>query len=278
MIRAFLVLIALAAIAAAAFVLAGEPGRASVEWLGWRIDMTAAAAVVAVLIAAFLAVSLWRIVMWLVETPARQAAARAEARRRRGMEALGRGFLAAAAGDGSEARRLAQQAGELVEDAPALVRILAAQAAEAAGDAAAAQAAYAAMLGFPEMRLAGHRGLMQGASAQGDHEAALRHAKAAYGLARTSRWAWRALLESRLEGGDWAAALELVQGAQERKIVSPISADRARAALLAASAASLEMAGDPGALEFATQSAFRRGLSSPPACCWPTTTPAAPPP
>jgi HemY protein len=170
------------------------------------------------------------------------------------MDALSRGFLAAAAGDGSEARRLAQQAAELVEDAPALVRILAAQAAEAAGDAAATQAAYAAMLGFPEMRLAGHRGLMQGAIAQGDHEAALRHAKA-----RTSRWAWRALLESRLEGGDWAVALELVQDAMERKIVSPISAERARAALLAASAASLEASPNPAlraqALDFAAQSA-----------------------
>jgi HemY protein len=239
-IRGILILVALAAVVAAAFVLAGEPGRASVEWLGWRADMTAAAAALTILVGAFLAVGLWRVALWIVETPRRQAAARAEIRRRRGVEALGRGFLAAAAGDGSEARRLAQQAGDLVEDAPALVRILAAQAAEAAGDPAAAQAAYAAMLGFPEMRLAGHRGLMQAAAAQGDHEAALRHAKAAYGLARTSRWAWRALLENRLEGGDWAAALDLVQGGLERKIVSPISADRARAALLAASAASLE--------------------------------------
>jgi HemY protein len=259
MIRGFLVLLAFAAVAVTAFVLGGEPGRASVEWLGWRVDMTAAAAALAVLIGAFLAVALWRITLWIVATPARQAAARAEARRQRGMDALSRGFLAAAAGDGSEARRLAQQAAELVEDAPALVRILAAQAAEAAGDAAAAQAAYAAMLGFPEMRLAGHRGLMQGATAQGDHEAALRHAKAAYGLARTSRWAWRALLESRLEGGDWAAALELVQDAMERKIVSPISAERARAALLAASAASLEASPNPAlrvqALDFAAQSA-----------------------
>jgi HemY protein len=259
MIRGVLVVAAIAVIAVTAFVLGGEPGRASVEWLGWRIDMTAAAAALAIIIGAFLAVAIWRIALWIVATPQRQAAIRAEARRQRGMEALGRGFLAAAAGDGSEARRLAQQAAELVEDAPALVRILAAQAAEAAGDSAAAQAAYAAMLGFPEMRLAGHRGLMQGATAQGDHEAALRHAKAAYSQARTSRWAWRALLESRLESGDWAAALELVQGALERKIVSPLSAERARAALLAASAASLETSPNPAlrvqALEFATQSA-----------------------
>src|SRR5579871_1772691 len=203
MIRGFLLLIGLAAIVAAAFVLAGEPGRATVEWIGWRVDMTAAAAVLAIVIAAFLAVGVWRLALWLFETPRRQAAARADQRRRRGVEALSRGFLAAAAGDGSEARRMAQQAGELVEDSPALVRILAAQAAQAAGDPAAEQAAYAAMLGFPEMRLAGHRGLMQTAQQQGDHEAALRHAEAAYKLARTSRWAWRALLENRLEGGDW---------------------------------------------------------------------------
>jgi HemY protein len=259
MIRGILILVALAAVVAAAFVLAGEPGRASVEWLGWRADMTAAAAALTIIIGAFLAVGLWRLALWIVETPRRQAAARADLRRRRGLEALGRGFIAAAAGDGSEARRLAQQAGELVEDAPALVRILSAQAAEAAGDQAAAQAAYANMLGFPEMKLAGHRGLMQAAAAAGDHEAALRHAKAAYGLARTSRWAWRALLENRLEGGDWAAALDLVQGGLERKIVSPISAERARAALLAASAAALEA--DPAApalaqgLDYATQSA-----------------------
>jgi len=258
-IRGILILVALAAVVAAAFVLAGEPGRASVEWLGWRADMTAAAAALTIIVGAFLAVGLWRLALWIVETPRRQAAARAEIRRRRGLEALGRGFVAAAAGDGSEARRLAQQAGELVEDAPALVRILAAQAAEAAGDQAAAQAAYAAMLGFPEMKLAGHRGLMQAAAAAGDHEAALRHAKAAYGLARTSRWAWRALLENRLEGGDWAAALDLVQGGLERKIVSPISAERARAALLAASAAALESDPAPAAraqgLDYATQSA-----------------------
>src|SRR5208282_6039482 len=118
MIRGILILVALAAVVAAAFVLAGEPGRASVEWLGWRVDMTAAAAALTIIIGAFLAVGLWRLALWIVETP----------------------------------RRHAQQAGELAPDAPALVRILAAQAAEAAGDPAAAQAAYHAMLGFPEMR------------------------------------------------------------------------------------------------------------------------------
>src|SRR5206468_2214271 len=107
------------------------------------------------------------------------------------------------------ARRLAQKAADLAEDSPGLVRVLAAQAAEAAGDAPAAQAAYTAMLGFPEMRLAGHKGLMQLALAQGERETALRHAQEAFGETRSARWAWRGLLEARLAAAEWSAGLEL---------------------------------------------------------------------
>jgi HemY protein len=259
MIRAAIVFFLVAAIAVAVVALTGEPGAASLDWMGWRVEMTAAAAALLTLFTALLATILWRGLLWVIEAPQRAARARAEAKRKQGVEALSRGFLAVAAGDGSEARRLAQKASELAEDAPALVRVLAAQAAEAAGDHVAARQAYNAMLGFPEMRLAGLRGLMQTALAEGDKALALRHAETAYGLAKTARWAWRALLEARLEAGDWKAALALVQGALERKIVPPLVAERARAALLAASAAGLEESDDPKvlaqALDFATQAA-----------------------
>jgi HemY protein len=257
MIRAAFLIILAAAIAATLFGLAGEPGRATLEWLGWRVSMTAAAAVCAMLILAFLAVGLWRLGLWILETPHRNAAAQAASRRQQGTEALTRGFLAAAAGDGSQARRLARLAADLASDMPGLTRVLAAQAAEAAGDAAAAQAAYTAMLSFPEMRLAGHRGLMMTALAAGDRPAALAQARAAFSLPHTARWAWRALLEDRLEAGDWPAALDLVQRGVDHKVVSPISADRARCALSAASAASLELSDErkkrAEALEFASQ-------------------------
>jgi HemY protein len=218
----------------------GAPGQATIEWLGWRLDMTAAAALMAVVLTSLFATLFWQGLIWLIGMPRRAALARAETRRRQGNEVLVRGFLAAAAGDGSEARRLGQKAADLVDDTPALVRLLAAQAAEAAGDGAAVQAAYTAMLGFPDMRLAAHRGLMQAALLQGDRARALRHAQEAYGLAKTARWAWRAVFEHQLQSADWAEALALLKGAQERKIVSPIVADRGRAALLAATAAGLE--------------------------------------
>ncbi|TAJ71384.1 MAG: heme biosynthesis protein HemY [Phenylobacterium sp.] len=259
MIRAGVVLILMTAIVVGALALSDDPGRATVVWLGWRADSTAAAAILIALTFGLLAAVVWRTILWVLDTPRRAERARTEARRRQSNDVLARGFLAVAAGDGSEALRLSKKAAELAADAPGLVRVLAAQAAEAAGDVAQAQAAYTAMLSFPEMRLAGHKGLMQLALAQGARETALRHAQEAYGEARTARWAWRAILESRLEAADWDGALALVKGALDRKIVPPIVAERARAALLAASAAQLEHAPEPRAraqaLDQATEAA-----------------------
>jgi HemY protein len=262
-IRGALVLVLAAALAVAASAMIGQPGRASIEWFGWRLDMTAAAAVMLVVLGALVATAFWRTVLWVAQAPARAARARAMARRRQANDALTRGFLAAAAQDGAEARRWAARAGELVEDAPALVRVLAAQAAEAAGDHAAAQAAYTAMLSFPEMKLAGHRGLMQLALAKGDKAAALTHAEAAYASGRPARWAWTALLQARLDEADWAGALELVKGAGERKIVPPLVADRTRAALLAALAAEHESGPDPKARSQALDDALEAARLKP---------------
>lgn len=263
MIRTALVIFLVVAVATAILAITGEPGHASIIWLGWRADMTAAAMVLITLVGALATMIGWRLLLWIMEAPRRAERARADDRRRQANEALTRGFLAAAAGDGSEARRLALKAADLADEAPGLVRILAAQAAEAAGDAVAVQAAYSAMLGFPEMRLAGHRGLMAQALAQGDKATAVGHAEQAYGLGRTARWAWRAVLEARLEAGDWDGALELVKSALDRKIVSPIVADRARAALLAASAAQLENSAEPRARSQATDYAVEAAKLQP---------------
>lgn len=244
MIRIGLAILIVTGLAVAALALSGDAGHMSLVWLGWRADMTAATAVLILVFGALLVTVFWRTLFWILAAPQRAERARGENRRRQANEALTRGFLAAAAGDGSEARRLAQKAADLAEETPGLVRVLAAQAAEAAGDVTGAQAAYVAMLGFPEMRLAGHKGLMQLALSQGERETALRHAQEAFNETRSARWAWRFLLENRLAGGEWSQGLELVKNAADRKIVPPVTADRARAALLTALAAQLENARD----------------------------------
>lgn len=263
MIRGALAFLVVMAVVVVALAMAGDPGRATLEWLDLRIGTSAAAAVMIIGVLSLLAVVTWRIVLWIAEAPKRAARSHSEGRRRQAADVLTRGFLAVAAGEGAEARRLAQRAADLEEAPPMLVRVLAAQAAEAAGDTPAAVSAYTAMLEIPEMRLAGHRGLMQLAEAQGDPEAALKHAQDAFNLAKSARWAWRSLFEARLESGAWAEALDLVEKALSRKIVTPLVAERARAALYAASAASLEQAADPKMRDQAADYAAKAAKLSP---------------
>ncbi|HEY5289777.1 MAG TPA: heme biosynthesis HemY N-terminal domain-containing protein [Caulobacteraceae bacterium] len=259
MIRIALAVFLVSLLIVVAISLQGDPGAASLTWLGWRVDTTAAAAVLIIGFLALLATIFWRVLLWLVDAPSRAGRQRAEARRRQGVEALTRGYLEAAAGNGAEARRLAQRASDLAQETPQLVRLLAAQAAEASGDRAAAEGAYRAMLGFPDMRLAAYRGLTQTALAAGDGPEALKCAEAAYNLPHTAPWAWRALLKAKLDAADWSGALALVQGAQDRKIVSPLVAGRARAALQSVTAADLDAKGAAGeALEPAQAAAKAR--------------------
>ena len=94
MIRLAFALFLVAAVAVGTLALAGEPGRAWLEWMGWRVEMTAAAAALLSLFSALLFTLIWRAVIWVVEAPRRAARARAEAKRKSAVEALSRGFLA----------------------------------------------------------------------------------------------------------------------------------------------------------------------------------------
>src|SRR5690606_3635748 len=159
----------------------GDAERVRADWLGWRLDTSAAAALILIGVMTLLAVVFWRVALWLAEAPRRAERMREESRRREGEAALSRGFLALAAGDGDQARRQARRAAELMAAPPPTLPLLKAQAAEAAGDET-AESLWRDLLDTPETRLAARRGLMRLALARGDREAALQHAEAAHGL------------------------------------------------------------------------------------------------
>ncbi len=161
-----------------AFAFWGDPGRASVQWLGWRIDSSAATIAAVVLTAGVLLAFVINAGGWIGRVPARRASAREETRKREHLDSVSRGFLALAAGDSAAARRLSLRAQEGLDAPGALAKLLAAQSAEAVGDTDAAVLAYEALLASPETKMAGRRGLMAIARRLGDEEAAERHAKA----------------------------------------------------------------------------------------------------
>lgn len=254
MIRTILILLGFTILIAVGFGLAGDAGQASLIWFNYRIDTSAAAAVCILGFLALCAVCFWNLALWLARSPQRAERARAEARRRQGEEVLTRGFMAVAAGDGAEARRNAAKALDL-SDNVLLVRVLSAMAAETSGDATATRAAYTAMLNVPELKLAGLKGLVQLAQSQGDKAEAVRLAGEAYNQPRPAMWAFETLFEARLQAGEWSEALGLIDGALSRKLISPIFSERAKASLMAASAAALEATDEAQALDYAVRAA-----------------------
>ncbi|MDC7683322.1 heme biosynthesis HemY N-terminal domain-containing protein [Asticcacaulis sp. BYS171W] len=262
MIRTLLILLGIIILVVVALSATGEAGTASLVWLGYRIDTSAATAVIVIGLMAFAAVCFWNLALWLSRSPQRAERKRAATRRRQGEDILTRGFLAVASGDGLEARRHAVKAVDL-HDNVALVRILNAFAADAAGDTAAIRAAYTAMLTVPELKLAGLRGLMNLAISSGDRSEAIRLATDAYNQAKPAMWAFKTLFEAKITAGEWAEALALVEGALNRKLVSPLFSERARASLMAASAAQLETATDAQMREQALDYAVRAAKLQP---------------
>ncbi len=239
MIRSALILLGIIVLIALSIGLFGDPGTASLSWMNYRIDTTATAAVILVGFMTLMALSFWNVVLWLARSPQRAERRRIAQRRKQADEALTRGFIAMAAGDAEQARRLAVKAQDL-SDNMALVHILTALAAEESRDTTAIHAAYTTMLSVPDLRLAGLKGLTERAKANGDSLEAVRLATEAYSQAQPSPWAFRTLVDARLEAGAWSEAVTLVDGALSRKLISPLYAERARAGLMTATAARLE--------------------------------------
>ena len=82
MIRTAIIVVAVMVIAIAVLAVTGEAGQASLIWLGWRVDMTAASAALLVLFTALAATIFWRGLIWLIEAPARAERARDASRRK----------------------------------------------------------------------------------------------------------------------------------------------------------------------------------------------------
>jgi HemY protein len=219
--------------------LALNPGRATFEFLGTRMEMPFVVAAGGTILFAFLVLVVWWGVYMLWTSPDKVKAFLTRRRREQGYDALERALIASAAGDGEAAVRQAARADALLER-PALSRLLAARAAEAAGNWDGAEAHYEALLDDNRTRLVARRGLAQLAHDRGDHNATAEHASDAFQQARGARWAFDALFDAQVAQGRWDAAAATLGEGEKRKHVAPDIARRRRAVLLTAAALDCE--------------------------------------
>jgi HemY protein len=229
--RRLIALIALGVLIVAAATIADYPGAVDITWQGWEIDTS-----VGVLIAASAMLAL---VIWLlfslfataVRLPGRFRRNRRERRRRLGEQALTRGMLALAAGDGAAARRQSTRAETLLGATP-MTLMLSAQAAQLDGDEDTARLRYTALLDTKDAQLLGLRGLIGQALRAGDGEDALRLAERARALRPHAGWVFETLLALQTRTGRWEEARRTLAQGANRHLLPHAPAEHHRGAVL----------------------------------------------
>jgi HemY protein len=225
----FIIVAGLAAIAAGW--ISTTPGAVNLEWLGYRIETSAAVLVLALLVLVAVLHILYRLLATVLGAPGGFLRARRRGRERRGYEALSRGLVAVAAGDPAGAARQARRAATLLDNRP-LTMLLSAQAAQLEGDDRAAGRFFTAMREEPSTRFLALRGLLTQAMKREQWDEALGLAQEAYRLNPDSTWVVETLYALQKRKGRWADAEGTLERSLKRKLLPAADAARERAEVL----------------------------------------------
>lgn len=217
--------------------LADRPGELDVTFAGnhYNVPLITAAAGVVAIVAAILI--LWWVIKSTIQSPYTLRRHFRSRKRDRGYQSLSTGLIAAGAGDAEAARRMAKQAGTLLDpDLEPMIKLLEVQTAMLEGRSDDARKAFEAMVEDPETRLLGLRGLYIEAQRMGAREAARHYATEAAKHAPQLEWASSAVMGQLCSEGDWDGALKLVDARKQALSHSKDVVKKERAALLTAKA------------------------------------------
>lgn len=233
MIRALWYFFIVAVLAALTAAIAGVPGDIVATVGDRQIAMSVATALGLVAVLVGLAIFAERIISFVMHGPGNAVSFWQSRREVRGYEALSRGLLAVASGDGQSARRYADKADKLLEQ-PAMTLLLSAQAAKLNGDEVASGKAFRAMLAAPETHGLALKGLYEHAMTSGDLDQARVHAARALDASPATPWSFEGKFAIEARQGNYEAAIETLDKGLGQGLVERTDARRRRAVVLTA--------------------------------------------
>ena len=210
MMKIILYVISLAVLVTVAVWFADEPGRVTLEWLGYRIDTSVA--MLFVLVAGLLLIGTFLVRVWgtLVGAGRAYRDARKDKRIDRGLKSLATGFAAVHGGDVAAAQKGSREATTTFPDHE-ITRLLEQQTARVLGDIKSAAASARELLSDSMTELAALRDLTETAKAAGDLEGALAHAMRALDRKSAPRWALSTTLDLQTALGKWEALVTTLE-------------------------------------------------------------------
>ena len=206
--RVVLWLVVAAIVVAVAWWVAGLPGAVSVGLYGYTVQVATSLALVGVVLIVLVLVVLLRLLGWLLGTPRRLRARRAQRRRQAGDRAVTRTLVALAAGEDGNARREAARARRLLGDTPQTL-LLAAEAGRLARREDEATGLYQRLAAHDEAALLGLRGLFRQAVNREAWEEAAAIAQRAEMVHPGGAWLREERVRLAVRTGNWTQALQL---------------------------------------------------------------------
>lgn len=252
--RILIVLVACAVVLAAAWALAGLPGRLTFEAGDLTLETTAPIAALGLVVLFVALYLLLRLLAAAAHTPRALARMHAARRRRLGDLAVTRTLLALAAGEKGDARREASRSRRLLGATPQTL-LLTAEAGRLAGREDEAESAFRTLAERQDAAFLGYRGLLRQAIAREDWTEAAALARQAEAAHPGAAWLRQERARLAIQAGNWTEALELADTDAPKAALATGAAqnesDPARALRLARDAWKYDPALPPAALAYA---------------------------
>ncbi|MEO0394277.1 MAG: heme biosynthesis HemY N-terminal domain-containing protein, partial [Pseudomonadota bacterium] len=231
----------IAILVAVGYWLVEHPGQVTLEWQGYLIETSTPVAFLALLFGIAVIAVIYHLYRKLLNMPGIWGLKRGITRRGKGYEALTKGLIAVAAGDGTMARKQTEKARKLLNDAP-LTLLLAAQAAQLNDNHKEAQESFRRMLDQPELAFFGVRGLLTHSLRQdgrrdphgGVNREALTLARKAFRLEPSSPWVVETLFDLEMLAEEYDRGLGLVDQMRRVGLIDKATATQRRGVIFLA--------------------------------------------
>jgi HemY protein len=254
--RILIVLVAGIVVLAAAWALAGLPGRVTAELGNTTVEMATPVAALGLLLLFVALYTVFRLLGAMLRMPGVAARWDAERDRRRGDLAVGRALLALAAGDKADARREAVRARRWLGDTPQTL-LLAAEAGRLAGRDDEAEDAFRRLADRHDAAFLGYRGLLRQALTRQDWTEAAALARQAEAAHPGAEWLRHQRARLAIRAGHWTEALDLAENDAARAALATAAAEAEQNSVSATKLARQAWKADaslaPAALVYATR-------------------------
>jgi HemY protein len=221
-----------------------QRGAVAIQWNDYTLSLDLGIFLLFLGLFTLVAVASFRLINAIVNIPSGMSRRRRERNRRKGFQALTRGFAAIAAGDEKKATACAREVRHLLPDENGLPILLEAQAARLRGAEGEARQSFEKLLSDKDAAFFGIRGLMKSSLDEGDYGRALMHARDALSQNPKQPWILKSVYDLEILAHQWDEAYRTLEKLRRYRAIDLQKAAKDEIALLMIQAERAKEAGD----------------------------------